>query len=265
MPNKNTLGLIIGIIVIVALIIGWQLYSSNEPQPVTQEPVVQAPPIPVAEPETAEPAETVEEPSVVIEPEDPIIPAPASLENSDPQVRSAVTDFAPKLSKWLLPNEQIRKWVLTVDLLADGKMPKRYLPIDYPMSKFSTDDKSTLASSNYARMDEVIDTVTAMDSSLAARYYNEWLPALEQAYKEQGKTGSFDQRFKQTISQVLATEPLEQAPALKRPGVLYKYADQNLEAASDIEKLMWRMGPENSEKIQNFLRDLRNQIDQNKE
>ena len=275
MSNKSTLSLVIGLIIIVALIISWPFYSADEPEPITQtEPAVIAPPMirPKPEPEpneTPEPMpQAIPEPEVVIEELAPIIPAPQSLDNSDPQVLSAVADFAPKLSKWLLPKEQVRKWVLAVDLLADGKLPKRYLPVDYPMNKFSTDVNAAgpqLSTTNYTRMDEIINTVTAVDSAVAARYYQEWLPTLEQAYKEQGKAGSFDQRLMQTISQVLATEPLEQEPTLKRPSVLYKYKDQNLEAANDIEKLMWRMGPENSEKIQNFLRELRYQIDQNEE
>lgn len=83
--------------------------------------------------------------------------------------------------------------------------------------------------------------------------YREWLPILEKAYSEQGKPDTFDQRARQTISQVLGAEQLSDTPALTRPSVLYRYADETLEQASDVDKLLWRMGPENSAQLQDFF------------
>ena len=268
MTNKKLLGIITTVVVIVILVIAWKYYSDNKAM---QEQLEQAAALeaaqsmqePVIEP-SYEP-EPVSEPETPIDLPEPIIPPPVSLQNSDPQVQMAIADIAPELSKWLVPDEQIRKWVLTVDMMADGTLPKRYRPIDFPMSSFSIDEKDSVklvSESNFDRLNEIINTATRIEPTVLARYYKEWLPTLEKAYAEQGKKGSFDQRLRQTMSQILAAEPLDQTPVLIRPKVLYQYADVKLEAASDIEKLLWRMGPENSEQLQNFVRELRNALDQ---
>jgi virulence-associated protein VapD len=41
---------------------------------------------------------------------------------------------------------------------------------------------------------------------------------------------------------------------------MYRYQDNSLEAASDIDKLMWRLGFENTNNIQKFLRDLKSRM-----
>ena len=263
MPKKN----IVLAIVIAAVVIGAYFFTSEknaEPPEITEDiPVEQADTFaePAYLPEPVVGEESVEPPK----PEVIIVEPPSVIDNSDPQVLLAIADFAPKLSAWLLPSEQIRKWVLAIDLLADGNLPKRYRPMDYPMDTFTiakNEDSIKAAEKNFQRVNEILDVVTAIDPKLLARYYEEWLPLLEKAYKEQGKPDTFNQRFKQSISQVLAATPLDTEPELVRPGVFYQYADERLEKASDVEKLLWRIGEENTERLQFYLRELRFEIEE---
>lgn len=258
---KNSALIVIAIVVIA--VIGAAVWYKSSQQAPTPIAAPAPPPVKVRPPE---PVSLPPEPEIVAEPqipEIPVVPPPASIDNSDTQVLLAVADFAPKLSQWLLPNEQIRKWVLAVDLMADGKLPKRYRPVDFPMDKFATakqGEQTIVKDDNYGRMNAIVETVISIEPAVLARYYKEWLPTLEKAYREQGKPDSFDQRLQQTISQVLAADSLDKTPELVRPSVLYQYADKNLEQASDVEKLLWRMGPENTEQLQAYLRELRNQL-----
>lgn len=268
MTNKTMPGIIIGFIAVVIIAAGIFIYSTQQqsaeqelsqtaPAPVVREPVKPAPE-PLPEPAAVEPAPVEPAPSLP-----PIVNAPIALENSDTVALLAAKDLAPALTQWLLPEEQIRKWVLAVDLMADGKLPKRYRPVDYPMEKFKTQasglDEVT-SEENYQRMTLMINTLTSIEPATLVRYYQDWLPLLEKAYREQGKPDTFDQRFMQTISQVLAVNSLEQQPALIRPSVLYQFESADYENATDIEKLLWRMGPENAENLQGFLRELRYQL-----
>jgi hypothetical protein len=100
----------------------------------------------------------------------------------------------------------------------------------------------------------------AMPPAKLADYYYSWLPLLEKAYRELGKKGSFDARFKHAIDNVLAAKSLPAEPELKLPSVMYQYQDKSLEAASDIDKLMWRLGFENTNNIQQYLRDLKSRL-----
>ncbi|MEE8056487.1 MAG: DUF3014 domain-containing protein [Pseudomonadales bacterium] len=222
------------------------------PSPESAEPEHSAPPkpLPIAEKPLNEPA---------------ILPPPPSLEDSDTQVLLAVADFAPALIQWLIPEQQIRKWVLAIDLMADGKLPKRYRPVDYPMDKFVVEQQgldTVAAADNHPRMNAIISTLTSIKPSQLVQYYRQWSPLLEKAYREQGKPDTFNQRLQQAINHVLAAKPLSDNPALTRPSVLYRYRDESFELATDIDKLLWRMGPENSARLQNFLRELHFQLGQ---
>jgi len=277
MQNKSLMSALIVGLALVLIIGSWfalqndDLILVDEAPPVVTETVTEPAPFatPLAEDETEpspqpEPVEVIEEPVDALP---PIIATPLTLEQSDARVLLAVADFSPKLAQWLLPEEQLRKWVLAVDLMADGKLPKRYRPLDYPMARFVVTQQGleTVANKdNMLRMSTIIKTVTSIDPKILARYYHQWLPILEAAYSEQGKPDTFDQRFRQTISRILGAEPLSEIDniALSRPSVLYRYTDPNLEQASDVEKLLWRMGPDNSEQLQYFLRELRYELEQ---
>src|SRR5690606_21065593 len=68
----------------------------------------------------------------------PAIPVPGMLDGSDEMTRAAANELSPTLLKWLLPAEQIRKWVALVDQLADGRLPTKNLPLLFPMPAFDT-------------------------------------------------------------------------------------------------------------------------------
>lgn len=266
MDNKTLSALIIALCVLALIVLSWVVLNDSPPteeipiaveqdeQLTAPQPVLRKQPDPVAEPA---PIAMPEPPPA---PEPVLIEAPATLDGSDEVVLEAVADLSSKLGQWLLPREQIRKWVLAADIVAEGKLPKRYRPIDYPIGKFKTINTGktlVLDTDNYQRSNALITTLIAIEPAKLARYYQQWLPLLEKAYREQGKPDTFDNRFKQAISQVLAVNPQTETPALIHPSVLYKYADEQLEKASDIEKLLWRMGPDNAEKLQDYLREVR--------
>jgi len=98
--------------------------------------------------------------------------------------------------------------------------------------------------------------LVAIEPARRARYYREWQPLLEKAYRELGKPGSFDQRLRGAIERVLAVKPLQQQADLKRPGVFYQYDNPMLEKSSDLNRLMWRLGEANTQRLQAYLKKL---------
>jgi hypothetical protein len=198
--------------------------------------------------------------------EDPVVGAPASLEGSDVQVKEAVLDLAPAMASWLLPEEQVRKWVLLVDLVAEGKLPRRYRPLNYPMASFKVDESrgEVIADpANFERANILLDQVIAIEPARLARYYRQWQPLLEKAYRELGKPGSFDQRLHRAIERALAVKPLQEQAGFKHPGVFYLYADSKLEKSSDLSRLMWRLGEDNTLRLQVYLQKLLGELDAN--
>ncbi len=209
--------------------------------------------------ESYEPTPTVDE--ELVEEGPPLVAAPLVLENSDEQVRVAILDIAPGMASWLIPDEQIRKWVLMVDLMADAKLPRRYRPIDYPMASFKVDEKDGVmvaAPANYERANLLIEQLVMIDPALMAKYYHQWQPIFEKAYRELGKPGSFDQRLRLSIERIIMVEPLQADGSVKRPGVFYQYNDPKLEKSPELSRLLWRLGPDNTAKLQAYLEQLAN-------
>lgn len=189
-----------------------------------------------------------------------LVNPPPTLDNSDQQVQLAIDDLNPALLNWLMPREQIRKWVLTIDLIASGKMPERYLPINYAVPAFKVieqGDTLTADPSNYQRITPLLKQITTIEPRQFANYYHLWRSVFNTAYHELGKTGTFDQRLLMAIDQVLAVQPLNQGAALEQPGVFYQYVDPNLQKASAVSHFMWRIGPENTLLLQQYLQRLK--------
>jgi len=154
--------------------------------------------------------------------------------------------------------------VLAIDLMADGDVPKQYRPLSIPFDRFEPEVRGTepaqeffMKPEGFTRTDLVVKLFTSMDVDAVAEYYRFWLPILEKTYQEQGKKDSFDQRFRAALQRVMDVKPLNIMPALaKRGGVIFVYADSQLESATDVEKMMWRLGPDNSAKVQAYIKQL---------
>jgi hypothetical protein len=236
----------------------WGWYLQREyPSAVTTVAVNPPPPQPVQRPDGPSPRSAPPPPTEALPP--PKVGAPFELDHSDGQARAAVADIAARFAQWLTPDEQVRKWVVLVDQIADGKLPTKDRPLAYPMANFKIhleNEKKMFDVANHARADALIDVFTAIPVQALAAYYHAWLPLLDKAYKELGGKGGFDRRLRAALDRVEAVHSLTAQPELVQPVVYYKYADPTLESASDVEKLMWRLGPRNTQNVQHYLQRL---------
>ena len=196
-----------------------------------------------------------------------LVSPPTDLGQSDEQTRAALTDLSTQteittsILQWLTPKEQIRKWVLLVDNVAMGKVPVKNRPLEFAIPPFAVnggENQPSMSEKNFSRLDPLVDAFVSLEPDLLARYYQAWDPILQEAYNELGQPGSFRSRLLGAIDRVLAVTPLEEpAIALSRPSVFFRYADPEQEAASDLEKLLWRMGPKSTVRIQSHLWDVK--------
>lgn len=258
--NGKVVAVIVAVLVVIG--IGWYLAREQaEPETTTtaEAPAMQLPAeeAPAGEVGVVE-RDTAPAPQVAV-------PPPASLQDSDAAARSAATDLAVKLAAWMKPEEQVRKWVLLMDMAADGKVPARNRPLSYPMSAFKAEPgeeagEYRFVEANYGRAGDLMQVLISIPPQKAAEYYRAWLPLLEEAYADLGKSDNFDERVHAAIERVLAVDPLATTPELARPNVFYTYADPRLEKATDLEKLMWRLGPDNLARLQNYLREVQAQL-----
>ena len=236
--------------------------GGGDPEPEPKPDVVQPPPVTAVQPPVAPEPAPPPPPPLPLAPD--IVAAPTSLNGSDASARRAGADLAVQLGRWLMPSEQIRKWVVLVDRAAEGELLSNHRPWQIRMPRFivgGTDAEPVFSERNYPRYDATVNVLTAIPVEHLAYYLVQWNDLFEQAYGELGEPGSFQQRLRQALDQVLIAVPLTETPALVRPSVMYKYADVRLEAATDIQKLMWRMGPDNAARLQTWAQGLYNVLD----
>lgn len=253
---------IIAIVVIVLVGLAIWYFRGGTEAPFTDAPIIE-PVRPAPVPDLSRPTGE-ERPAAAPLPDsapgaEPVPQPPATLQESGPDAQAAVGELSPRLVGWLTPQEPVRKGVLLVDLVAEGRVPVKNLPVSYPAERFAVekrDGEIYLSAANYQRATELIDTITAIPPEQAVRYYRAWRPLLQEAHDELGRKQSFEQRLQRAIQQVLDTKPLTGDVRLEQPNVFYTYADPELESASDVSKLLWRLGPENTEKLQAWLREV---------
>jgi len=216
----------------------------------------------------------------VVEPAEPAPPPPASavrpesaaaavsneplppLDASDAFVRAAAREISrhPSFAQWLAQEDLIRRFVVVVDNISEGLTPREHLLFLKPPGKFlvlGSAPDLRIDPSEYRRYDRIADVVSSLDAEGCAELYFRLKPLIERSYHELGYPGlDFDDRLGQAIAELLAVPVAPEEPALVEEVFRYEFADPELEALTDAQKQLLRMGPRNVRRIQDKLREL---------
>lgn len=261
--------LLAGLIVVAVLL--WQMLGKDEAEEAT--PMVQPEEEFIPEPQP----EPQEEPAVVEpapEPEPEPEPLP-ELAESDAVALAAAEELSGngELAALLVKDNAIQKSVRAVIAAADGGVVHEYRPIRSPAGAFLVDpldeppqdgvgQRYRLSARNYERYDGYVNVLTSLQPHKVAAVFQRFYPLFEQAYEQHGvEKGSFKSLTLEAIDSLLAAPVLEEEPILVQPRVYYQFEDPRLEALPATQKLLIRMGPDNTRKIQQALRELRKVIE----
>jgi hypothetical protein len=137
-------------------------------------------------------------------------------------------------------------------------------PAKPPAGNFATtggDGELVLGAANYERYAQWVNLVAALDPDKTVELYRRLYPQLQAAYEGLGNPdGYFNDRVIEILDHLIATPVAPDTIVLKRPNVLYEFADPALEAESAGRKLLFRMGPGNAARVKMKLRDIRDRI-----
>ena len=199
------------------------------------------------------------------EPEPPPEPLPA-LDESDDEVRGFLSVFFghADVERFLVPERIVRNTVVTIDNLAREKVNPQQRPIKPAPGEFlveGDDEAPVLASANYARYTPLVAVFAAADTKTLVALYRRLYPLFREAYDALGhSSGNFHTRLLEVIDSLLETPEVRDPIPLKRPTVLYQYADPALEALPPGQKLLIRMGRDNARVIKEKLREIRDEL-----
>jgi len=261
--------LVLGI-ALAGLVIGglvWLRSWQSTPEPVPPHVTVpDAEPVPVPAPVEPKPQVGVPE-----QPPEPVLPV---LDLSDDFVRASVLERSPGLAAWLDREELVRRFAVVVDNASRGDYPRRQLGYLAPRGTFPIRREGPegpegpegvqrlfMDPKGYARYDRFVELATSVAPAPAAALLIEFFPLLVDALQELGLRGP-DARSLLVIGidQALATPLLEGEVELLQSNVLYEYADPALESLPPLQKQLLRMGPENLDRLQIYLRAMRSEL-----
>lgn len=257
--------LIAGLIVVAILL--WQMVGNDDAEEAT--PMVQPEPEVIPEPQPQQEQPRAMDPSP--EPAEPEPEPLPELAESDSVALAAAEQLSgnDELKNLLVQDNVIQKSVRAVIAASDGGVVHEYRPIRSPGKPFLVDaldeppqadvgQRYRLSPRNYERYEPYVNLLTRLEPGAVAEVFQRFYPLFEQAYEQHGVDGgSFKSLTLKAIDSVLAAPVLEEEPVLVQPRVYYQFEDPKLEALPATQKLMIRMGPENTRKVQEALREVR--------
>lgn len=244
----------VGVLVIAAGIAGgWYYWHAGTAVP--QPPVAQNPP--AAPPQDMGPVHPLPDAGDAA-----AAPLPA-LNDSDPAIRQALAGLVGQAAvmEYLVPENVIRRIVVTVDNLARSKAPLEQRPVSSAPGSFRAAGDELHASldpKNFARYLPMVALIQNLDMARLTALYVRFYPLLQRSYQDLGYPNAyFNDRLVEVIDILLATPAPSGPVELVRPGVMYEFADPSIEGRPAGQKLLIRMGPENSTTIKAKLMELR--------
>jgi len=243
---------------VVALSIGAALYISIKSPPAPAPHAPAAAPAPKAPPE--EPA--VKYPIAATPAPDPLPP----LNKSDEPLLGALADLIGKVpaQQFVVPQDLIRKIVVTIDNLPNPKVAERLRPVKPVTGRLATtggEDALKLDPANYDRYKPLVQLIRSVDDEKLIAIYVRYYPLFQEAYENLGHPPQyFNDRVIEVIDHLLAAPELKDPIALAQPNVQFEFADAALESRSAGQKVLMRMGSANAAAVKEKLRALRTQL-----
>lgn len=204
-------------------------------------------------------------------PEQPINKVPQSahkyeeplpeLDSSDNAIKAVITKLIDNAAKLFLFKSFIRHFVVTIDNMPNAKLAQRYAFTSKVPGKFAVikqaEDSILLDEKNYQRYKEFVALAERIDTHKIIAIYIRFYSLFQQAYEELGYANrQFHDRFVQVIEILLATPDVKDPILLEQPKVFYKFADPALESLPSGQKILLRIGYDNSQRVQSKLQEL---------
>jgi hypothetical protein len=249
---RKVWGLAVAILAILAVAAGlYYFLFMKKAEPPAEPAAIPAPPPPVVEEKA--PAEPGPEPLA--------FPA-VSLDASDAAVREFAAALAtdPEFAKWLLTKDLIRKFVVSVDNVANGLSPKSHIEFFSPKGDFRvarTKAGTFIDPASYGRYAPVVGVIQSLDAAAAARLYRAVDPLVQEAYNELGYPGvDFDDTLVRAMAELLGTPIVTEPIRLEKKVLSYAMADPALEGLSQAQKQLLRLGPKGVQAAHDKIRAL---------
>jgi Protein of unknown function (DUF3014) len=188
------------------------------------------------------------------------------LDESDAFVRDLVQGLSqhPVVMSLLATDGLIRTFAVSMMNIADGDTPTRHLNRIKPERRFEVRKqraRTAIDPASYARFDTHAAAISGLDAAGVATAYTTLKPRIQEALREvAGPNADIDRVMERAIVQLLGAPVVEGDVAVVQDIVGYSYADPALASLSRAQQQLVRMGPENTRRVQQKLREFAAQL-----
>lgn len=171
----------------------------------------------------------------------------------------------PELVRWVATDDLLGQLAAAIDQASAGASPARDFKVIAPSTPFlaaGRGNRRVIDVKSFRRYDSLVQTVTSIDASNVAKIYKTIRPRLNEAYQRMGNQGRDVHQAVQLALDILLDTPVITDPIaiMIGEGAGWTYVDDELEASPPAQKQLLRMGASNVEKLQVWLRALRNAL-----
>ncbi|GEM_PF-503474 len=224
------------------------------PLPSLQEVVIGEQSLPSGEVEDATPITIVD--SDIDEP----------LDISDSAVITALQPVfsSPALTRMLVSEGLLQKFVINVNDLANGKSSPRNELVVPPKDTFSVYQQAGntyVDPSSFRRYAPYVSVLETVDAESLVALYEDYRDDIETRFEEISRPGEqFDDALILAIDTLLATPTLSAPYEVYSDSVMYKFKDPIIEDLPEPQKQFLRMGPDNMNRVKAVLRQVRSEL-----
>jgi hypothetical protein len=204
------------------------------------------------------------------------IPLPM-LMDSDPVVLDTLEGLIgePAVIRYLVNDNVISRIVATVQTMGGRQIPGVIQVVQGPESEFEAtvnDQAETIIRNeegdelpqfvidpaNYRRYTPYVELFEAVDTATLVENYHSHYSLFQEAYRQMGYVdGEFNKRLLAVIDELLATPEVTGPVNLVKPEAYFLYTNPALESRSAGQKILLRMGQENSSRVKSKLSEIR--------
>ncbi|MBL6735293.1 MAG: DUF3014 domain-containing protein [Shewanellaceae bacterium] len=164
------------------------------------------------------------------------------------------------LQPYLHSENMVRKFVSFVNEISEGQFSSNLSPARPSSDTFRVQQVGNflfIDPNTYRRYDLYAEAIENINKLKLIQAYQKMSPLFEAAFLELGyEQNSFEKKLKGAIAEILRA-PIIQAPVeVKLMTEGYQFTNPELESLPPIQKLMIRMGPKNTLKIQKNLKEI---------
>lgn len=185
---------------------------------------------------------------------------PATLEDADDYLREVYEGQHPLINELLEHDHVLNKLVAAADATWRNQSPTSSLKFLNPKGKLGVtrrDEKVFLSNDNYNRYEPYLEGLDRVGDKRILDSYLLLRPLLRNAHEQLGNPHvKWDQLLGEILDKLSAMEVPTKAPELTKAGdSVFIFADPVLEKKSFAHRLLIRMGPNNSRRLQEKIRN----------